>query len=88
MAQAVLLGTSSGSSAAAQALVSDEQFTAFVEAAAECADSPVPSLLHKDSMGVETRLGTLNVEAKWLSSQPRLPDDITVCTNSNFERWV
>jgi hypothetical protein len=65
--------------------VHDEEFSAFVEDAAQCADTPVPSLLYA-RFEHESRLATLNVEAKWLSRQPRSLDDITVCTNSNFER--
>lgn len=65
--------------------LNNEEFSSFIEQSVKCADFPVPSLLYV-SRGVETRLGTLNVEAKWLSKQPRSLDDITVCTNSNFER--
>ena len=65
----------------------DTLFQVFVEQAATCADHPVPSLLYQGKGSkVESRLGSLNVEAKWLSARPRSIDDITVCTNSDFDR--
>jgi hypothetical protein len=67
--------------------VDDTLFQVFVEQAATCADHPVPSLLYQGKGSkVESRLGSLNVEAKWLSARPRSIDDITVCTNSDFDR--
>ena len=64
----------------------DDEFEAFVSKAAECADAPVPSLLYVSSKETESRLGTFSVVAKWLSAQRPRADDVTVCTNSNFER--
>lgn len=68
--------------------ISDDEFQVFVDKAAACADAPVPSLLYASSRDIESRLGNFAVEAKWLSQAPRSADDITVCTNSNFERCV
>jgi len=70
-----------------EGLLPDLEFGEFVDAAAECANKPIKSLVYR-SLETKTayRLENNKVEHVWLSSLPRDVNDITLCTQVDRTR--
>lgn len=68
-------------------LTVDEAFQAFFDEAEECANEPVPHLTYRGGQTtVDTKLPTLIVEESWKSARSTSMDDITLCTNTGWDR--
>ena len=76
------------SSSGLNALTVDQAFEAFFDEAEECANEPVPHLKYRGGRTkVDTKLPTLIVEGSWKSARPTTMDDITLCTNTGWDRY-
>ena len=76
------------SSTGLNALTVDQAFEAFFDEAEECANEPVPHLKYRGGRTkVDTKLPTLIVEGSWKSARLTTMDDITLCTNTGWDRY-
>ena len=66
---------------------SPEAFSAFVQQASRCANTPLHSVIYTSPVnGKTTRISGSKVEWQWNSVKPRTIDDLTLCTQLDRSR--